>query len=69
MFTVKPGLKALPALLSLLAGSAGAQDGSPTLLPTLSVQGAAPREASGESYQVTRSSSATKTDTPLIDVP
>jgi len=69
MFTAKQGLKALPAFLCLLTGAAEAQDGSPTLLPTLSVQGAAPVEASGETYQVTRSSSATKTDTPLIDVP
>jgi iron complex outermembrane receptor protein len=69
MFIAKQGLKALPAFLCLLAGAAGAQDSRPTLLPTLSVQGAAPAEASGETYQVTRSSSATKTDTPLIDVP
>lgn len=71
MFTAKPGLRALPALLSILAGTAvaQAQDGSPALLPTLSVQGAAPVDTGGENYQVTRSSSATKTDTPLIDVP
>lgn len=71
MLTAKQGLRVLPALLPILAGAAVAQtpDTRPALLPTLSVQGTAPAEASGEDYRVPRSSSATKTDTPLIDVP
>lgn len=58
-------------VLSTLAGlsAAVAQETRPAMLPTLNVQGAAPAETAGENYQVTRSSSATKTDTPLIDVP
>lgn len=71
MLTAKQGLRVLPALLPILAGAAVAQtpDSSPALLPTLSVQGAAPAGETGEDYRVPRSSSATKTDTPLIDVP
>jgi iron complex outermembrane receptor protein len=70
MFTKKP--TALAAVLGLLsgAGDAVAQDTRPTTLPAITVQGAMPTvEETGEAYRVPRSSSATKTDTPLIDVP
>lgn len=57
-------------LITLAAASqAAAQDSQPAVLPTLSVQGAAPAETGAETYHVPRSNSATKTDTPLIDVP
>lgn len=71
MFSAKHGLKALLALLSILAGAALAQspDSQPAVLPTLSVEGAAPAAAPADTYHVPRSSSATRTDTPLIDVP
>jgi iron complex outermembrane receptor protein len=52
-----------------VAEHAGAQDTAPVVLPTLSVEGSVPASDSGETYRVPRSSSATRTDTPLIDVP
>lgn len=52
-----------------VASQAAAQDNQPAVLPTLSVEGAAPAPAPAETYHVPRSSSATRTDTPLIDVP
>lgn len=63
------GARALPASLILLAAAAdaGAQDSRPAVLPAISVEGAAPEAV--ENYRVPRSSSATRTDTPLIDVP
>lgn len=63
-----------PALLgltiALLPGLALAQAASndAVSLPPLTVQGAVPADES-EGYRAPRSSSATKTDTPLIDVP
>lgn len=70
MFPKKP--TALAAVLGLLsgAGAAMAQDSRPAALPAITVEGAAPAIIeTGEDYRVSRSSSATKTDTPLIDVP
>lgn len=62
------GRKALAAGLTLLAlpPEGLAQETPPATLPTLSIQGAAPAT---DSYHQPYSSSATKTDTPLIDVP
>jgi iron complex outermembrane receptor protein len=52
----------------LSATPALAQTTTPTVLPTLTVEGAVPAGET-EGYRAPRSSSATKTDTPLIDVP
>ena len=62
------GRNALAAGLTLLALPAEglAQETRPATLPTLSIQGATP---AAESYHQPFNSSATKTDTPLIDVP
>lgn len=63
------GAIAAIGLISLAAATTAAQDSAPALLPTLSVEGAAPAPAAADSYHLPRSSSATRTDTPLIDVP
>ncbi|MCW0235642.1 MAG: TonB-dependent siderophore receptor [Ferrovibrio sp.] len=73
MFLNTLGRKALPMAMTLLAvtgGEATAQNSQPAVLPALTIQGTAPANSdTGEAYRVPRSSSATKTDTPLIDVP
>lgn len=71
-FLITTGLALSGTILSgaALSGAASAQTSTESFvtLPTLSVQGAAPAEET-EGYRAARSSSATKTDTPLIDVP
>lgn len=69
MNTNSLGRYALAAGLGMLALPAEglAQENRPATLPTLNIQGSAP--AATESYHQSYNGSATKTDTPLIDVP